>query len=94
LVLSGGFAVVDGRHRHLDQQARRLGFGDLRACLQTLQEDGWSIPQLASHLDTTQAAIRRATKDAHVRQLVGRANCDSRCEQAVRTIRRCSSCSG
>ncbi len=69
MVLSGGFAVVDGRHRHLDQQARRLGFGDLRACLQTLQEDGWSIPQLASHLDTTQAAIRRAIKDAHVRQL-------------------------
>src|SRR6266498_389494 len=29
LVLNGGFIVNDGHHRHLDQQARRLGFADL-----------------------------------------------------------------
>jgi hypothetical protein len=45
LVLSGGFIVDDGCHRHLDQQARRLGFADLRACLQALLDDGWSIHQ-------------------------------------------------
>jgi hypothetical protein len=69
LVLSGGFTVDDARHRHLDQQARRLGSADLRACLQALLDDGWSIPQLATHLNTTQAAIRRAIADHQVRQL-------------------------
>ncbi len=69
LVLSGGFTVHDGHHRYLDQQARRLGFADLRACLHALLDDGWSIPQLASQLDTTQAAIRRAITDQHIRQL-------------------------
>ena len=68
LVLSGGFAVNDRRHRHLDQQARRLGFADLRACLHALMDDGWSIPQLATHLDTTQQAIRRAITDHHIHQ--------------------------
>jgi hypothetical protein len=53
LVLSGGFAVNDRRHRHLDQQARRLGFADLRACLQALLDDGWSVPQQRA---TAQAA--------------------------------------
>jgi hypothetical protein len=66
LVLNGGFTVDDGHHRHLDQQASRLGFGDLRACLQAVLDDGWSIPQLATHLDTTQAAIRRAIADHHL----------------------------
>jgi hypothetical protein len=60
LVLSGGFSVTDGQRRHLQQQAQRLGFADLRACLQALLHDGWSIPQLATHLDTTQAIVRRA----------------------------------
>jgi AraC-like DNA-binding protein len=32
----------------------------VRGCLQALLDDGWSIPQLATHLDTTQPAIRRA----------------------------------
>jgi AraC-like DNA-binding protein len=68
LVISGGFTVHDGRHRHLDQQARRLGFADLRACLQALLEDGWSVPQLAAHLDTTQPAVRRAITDHHISQ--------------------------
>jgi AraC-like DNA-binding protein len=60
--------VDDGRHRHLDQQARRLGFADLRACLQALLDDGWSIPQLAGHLATAQPAIRRAITDHHIHQ--------------------------
>jgi AraC-like DNA-binding protein len=34
-----------------------------------LLDDGWSIPQLAAHLGSTQPAIRRAIEDAHVRQL-------------------------
>ncbi len=68
LVLSGGFTVDDGRHRHLDQHARRLGFADVRACLQVLLDDGWSIPQLATHLTTTQPAIRRAITDHHLPQ--------------------------
>src|SRR6266508_409694 len=46
--LSGGFTVDDGCHRALDQQATRLGFADLRGCLQALLEDGWSIPRLAT----------------------------------------------
>ena len=61
--LSGGFTVDDGCHRALDQQATRLGFADLRGCLQALLEDGWSIPQLATHLHTTQPVIRRAITD-------------------------------
>ena len=68
LVVSGGFCVDGGQHHQLDEHARRLGFADLRACLQTLLDDGWSIPQLAVHLGLTQAAIRRAIEDAHVRQ--------------------------
>jgi hypothetical protein len=68
LVLNSGFTVDGGRHRHLDQQARRLGFADLHACLQALLDDGWSIPQLATHLDTTQPVIRRAITDHHIPQ--------------------------
>src|SRR6266540_4654389 len=68
LIVNGGFTVDGGRHRHLDQQARRLGFADLRACLQALLADGWSIPQLADQLATTHAAIRHAIQDCHVRQ--------------------------
>jgi AraC-like DNA-binding protein len=68
LILNGSFRVDDGRHRHLEQQARRLGFADLGACLQALLDDGWSIPQLATHLDSTQAAVRRAMTDRHIRQ--------------------------
>ncbi len=66
LILNGSFTVEGGRHRHLDQQATRLGFADLRACLQALLDDGWSIPQLATHLDTTQSAVRRVITDHHV----------------------------
>jgi len=68
LVLNGSFTVEGGHRRDLEQQARRLGFADLRACLQALLDDGWSIPQLATHLDTTQPAIRRAITDHHIHQ--------------------------
>jgi hypothetical protein len=69
LLIKDGFCVDGGHHHQLDEQARRLGFADLHACLQALVDEGWSVPQLATHLDTTQAAIRRAIEDAHVRQL-------------------------
>jgi hypothetical protein len=68
LTIKGGFTVDDGRDYHLDQQAKRLGFADLRGCLQTLLDDGWSVPQLAAHLATTQVAIRRAIADHHLHQ--------------------------
>ena len=68
LTIKGGFSVTDSQQRHLDQQASRLGFADLRACLQALLENGWSVPQLATHLATTQQAIRHAIADYHLRQ--------------------------
>jgi AraC-like DNA-binding protein len=68
-MIKGGFRVDGGHNRHLHQQARRLGFADLRACLQALLEDGWSVPQLARHLGATQPAIRRAIADHHLHQL-------------------------
>jgi AraC-like DNA-binding protein len=66
LVITGGFRVDGGQHHQLDQQARRLGFPDLRSCLHALLDDGWSVPQLAAHLDASQAAIRRAIDDHHI----------------------------
>jgi hypothetical protein len=55
-------------HHQLDQQATRLGFADLRGCLHALLDGAWSIPQLATHLATTPAAIRRAITDHDLRQ--------------------------
>jgi hypothetical protein len=72
LVLNGDFTVIDSQQRHLEQQARRLGFADLRASLQAMLEGGWSILQLATHLATTQQAIRRAITDFQVRQQLAR----------------------
>jgi hypothetical protein len=69
LAVKGDFRVDGGHHRQLDQQARRLGFPDLRSCLQALLDDGWSVPQLAAHFGATQAAIRRAITDHHLHQL-------------------------
>src|SRR6266511_5416672 len=43
--LNGGSVVADGRDRHLDQQARRLGFANVCGCLHALLDDGWSIPR-------------------------------------------------
>jgi AraC-like DNA-binding protein len=68
LLIKGGFCVDGGQHHHLDQQAKWLGFADLRGCLHALLEDGWSVPQLAAHLATTQAAIRAAVADHHILQ--------------------------
>jgi hypothetical protein len=40
LTITGGF-TIDGRcDRQLDQQAKRLGFADLRSCLQALVDAG------------------------------------------------------
>jgi hypothetical protein len=69
LVLGGGFTVTDRQQRHLQQQATRLGFADLRACLQTLLDEGWSVPQLATRLDTTQQAIRSAITQQQLQPL-------------------------
>ncbi len=69
LTVKDGFRADGGQHHQLDQQARRLGFADLRSCLHALLDDGWSIPQLASHLATTQVAIRCAIAHHQVRQL-------------------------
>jgi hypothetical protein len=44
LTIRGGFTVIDTQQRRLNQQARRLGFADLRSCLQALLGGGWSIP--------------------------------------------------
>ena len=60
---------MDDQQRHLQQQARRLGFANLRACLQALLDDGWSVPQLATHLDTTQAIVRGAVAEQHLQPL-------------------------
>jgi hypothetical protein len=64
--------AAQGVHREETRAARgvahALGLADLRGCLQTLLDDGWSIPQLTTHLGTTKAAIRRAIEDHHVRQ--------------------------
>jgi hypothetical protein len=68
LTIKGGFRVDDGRRRDLQQQASRLGFADLRGCLQALLGDGWSLPQLAAHLASTQAAVRRAIAGHRLRQ--------------------------
>jgi deoxyribodipyrimidine photolyase-like uncharacterized protein len=69
LLLSGGFTVTDNQQRHLQQQATRLGFANLRACLQALLDDGWSVPQLATHLDTTQAIVRGAVAKQQLQPL-------------------------
>jgi AraC-like DNA-binding protein len=68
LTIKGGFMVNGDRDRYLQKQARRLGFADLRGCLQGLLDDGWSVPQLATHLAATQAAIRHAITDHHLHQ--------------------------
>jgi hypothetical protein len=83
LTIKGGFTVDDGHGRDLQQRARRLGFADLRACLHALLDDGWSIPQLATHLGATQPTIRAAIADHHLRQPVGRGNRASCCDLVI-----------
>jgi hypothetical protein len=64
LVLSGGFAVDDGRDHRLQQRARTLGFDDLRAYLQARCDAGHSIPRIATELGVgdwqVQAALTRS----------------------------------
>jgi hypothetical protein len=40
LGIKGGFCVDGGQHHQLDQQARRLGFANLRGCLHALVDEG------------------------------------------------------
>jgi hypothetical protein len=54
VVINGGFRAEDGRYRQLGHQARRLGFPDLRACLQALSDAGYIVPRLAKELGTSQ----------------------------------------
>jgi hypothetical protein len=45
-----GRPALRAHGEHLQQQATRLGFADLRTCLQALLDDGWTTPQLAPPL--------------------------------------------
>jgi hypothetical protein len=67
VVIDGGFRVNGGRYRQLEQRAGRLGFTDLRACLQALSDVGYSVPRLAEELDTTQWLVSRALNELDVR---------------------------
>jgi hypothetical protein len=60
VVIDGGFRVDGGRYRRLDQQAGRLGFRGLRACLQALSDAGYSLPRLAQQLGTTEWVVSQA----------------------------------
>jgi AraC-like DNA-binding protein len=60
LVIHGGFVVDDGRVRRLEQQARRLGFDDLRGYLQARCDAGHSVPGLAQELDVSEWAVTQA----------------------------------
>jgi len=52
--------VDDGRVRRLAQQARRLGFRDLRGFLQTRCDSGHSIPRLAQELGESEWTVTQA----------------------------------
>lgn len=52
--------VDDGRTRRLGQQARRLGFTDLRSYLQTRCDTGHSVPRLAQELGVSEWTITQA----------------------------------
>jgi AraC-like DNA-binding protein len=60
LVIHGGFAVDDGRTRHLERRARALGFADLRGYLQARSHAGLSVPRLAAELGVSQWTVKRA----------------------------------
>jgi AraC-like DNA-binding protein len=60
LVIHGGFVVDDGRTRHLERRAQRLGFADLRGYLQARSDAGHSIPQLAAELDVNERTVKRS----------------------------------
>ena len=67
MVIDGGFRLDRGRYRQLEQHARRLGFGDLRTCLQALSDAGYRVPRLADQLDTSHWLVSRALTDLGVR---------------------------
>jgi AraC-like DNA-binding protein len=52
--------VDDGRTRHLERRAQRLGFADLRGYLQARSDAGHSIPQLAAELDVNERTVKRS----------------------------------
>jgi hypothetical protein len=60
LVVQGGFLVDDGRTRHLERRAQRLGFADLRSFLQARSDTGLSVPQLATELGVTPWTVKQA----------------------------------
>jgi len=60
LVIHGGFVVNDDRTRRLEQQARQLGFPDLRGYLQARCDTGHSVPRLAQQLGVSEWTVARA----------------------------------
>jgi AraC-like DNA-binding protein len=60
LVIGSGFVVDDGRVRRLEQQARHLGFYDLRSYLQSRCDAGHSVPGLAQELGESEWTVTKA----------------------------------
>jgi hypothetical protein len=67
LVLEAGFGVDGGRDRHLEERARVLGFGSLRAYLQARCDTGHSIPQIATELEVADWQVQAALARSGVR---------------------------
>jgi AraC-like DNA-binding protein len=63
VVIDGGFRVDGGRFRQLEQQAERLGFANLRTCLQALSDAGYSVSQLAEELGATRWLVSQALSE-------------------------------
>lgn len=62
-----GDLVDGGRYRQVEEQAKRLGFADLHACLQDRCDAGYSLPRLADELGTTPWRVSRALGELGVR---------------------------
>jgi len=67
LILEGGFAVDGGRDRHLEERARVLRFGNLRAYLQARCDTGSSISRIASELRVSDWQVQAALSRLAVR---------------------------
>ena len=67
LVLEGGFAVDDGRHRRLDERARVLGFDELPSYMQARCDAGFSVPRIASELEVREWQVQAALARSGVR---------------------------
>ena len=67
MVLEDGFAVDDGRDRHLKQRAWELGFEDLREYLQARCDTGHSIPRIAAELGVRDWQVGAALARSGVR---------------------------